>query len=157
MTPKENHMNIADAAAALSMGEDEITSVESSPAGPVITIHDGTRYIVVPDDLPDADGKTGLMWLEAPNPDFTYSFPIFTPSPDDVAELEAASQVEPERFIPTEPGSVAPVKKAGAKPKGRRTKPTASAPVAKKAAAAKKAAPTPDAKPAAAQEDKPHA
>ena len=56
-----------EAAAALNIKAKEVADVEDSPAGPVITTTDGVRYIVVPEDQPDANGKTGLMFLAAPN------------------------------------------------------------------------------------------
>ncbi len=60
-------MNRTEAAAALSLRENEIADVEASPAGPVITTTDGVRYIIVAEDTPDADGDHGIMFLAAPN------------------------------------------------------------------------------------------
>ncbi len=60
-------MNRTEAAAALSLRENEIADVEASPAGPVITTTDGVRYIIVAEDTPDADGDHGVMFLAAPN------------------------------------------------------------------------------------------
>lgn len=56
-----------DAADLLGVPAREIGSIASSPAGDVITTTDGTAYIVVPADTPDAEGKTGLMLLAAPS------------------------------------------------------------------------------------------
>lgn len=56
-----------EAAAALGLRENEIADVEDSPAGPVIETTDGVRYVIVPEDQPDADGDHGIMFLAAPN------------------------------------------------------------------------------------------
>lgn len=60
-------MNRTEAAAALGLRENEIADVEDSPAGPVIETTDGVRYVIVPEDQPDADGDHGIMFLAAPN------------------------------------------------------------------------------------------
>lgn len=56
---------------------DEIEDVSDGPAGLVIATRDGATYIDVPEDNPDAEGKTGLMFLSAPSETFDGSFPVF--------------------------------------------------------------------------------
>lgn len=57
----------AEAAALLKMAEREIVDVMVAPDGaPVITTYDGVQYIVVDPEHPDAAGKSGLMYLNAP-------------------------------------------------------------------------------------------
>lgn len=80
-------MNNTDAARALSVNTAEIGSVEDSPAGVIVTTTDGVRYVIVPDDSPDAEGKTGLMFLAAPHENYGGSFPIYAqPQVDDVLD-----------------------------------------------------------------------
>lgn len=75
--------NIARAAKTLSMRPTDITSADEAPAGFVIGTADGVSYIDVPADHPDADGKTGLMFLVKPNPERTYTFPVYAPHEDE--------------------------------------------------------------------------
>lgn len=70
-------MNRDEAAAALNIKAKEVADVEDSPAGPVITTTDGVRYVIVPEDQPDANGKTGLMFLAAPNLTGDWPMPIY--------------------------------------------------------------------------------
>lgn len=58
-------MKTAAAAALLGIPVREVTSVASSPAGDVITTHDGVAYLLAA--VADAEGKTGLMLLAAPS------------------------------------------------------------------------------------------
>ena len=67
-----------EAAAALNIKAKEVADVEDSPAGPVITTTDGVRYVIVPEDQPDANGKTGLMFLAAPNLTGDWPMPIYS-------------------------------------------------------------------------------
>jgi hypothetical protein len=60
-------MDTAKAAQLLGAKESEIVSIGDAPAGVVIATADGGAYIVVPDDRPDREGKTGLMLLAAPS------------------------------------------------------------------------------------------
>ncbi|MGH2794821.1 MAG: hypothetical protein ACRDKG_11005, partial [Actinomycetota bacterium] len=79
-------VTIKDGAAILSVREDEIANVYHSPAGVVIVTTDGVSYVDVPADAPDADGKTGLMFLAAPKPGNTYVFPIYAQPVEGSAE-----------------------------------------------------------------------
>ena len=56
----------ADAAAArlLGVNPSELLDVADGPNGIVITTTDGVRYIVVPAEHPDGEGKTGVMILD---------------------------------------------------------------------------------------------
>jgi len=73
----------------LGAAKKEIISVVDHELG-VIVDHLGTKYIIVPDEKPDGDGKTGLMYLEQPkdgsNKPVSTTFPVFTPH---TAEVEA--------------------------------------------------------------------
>ena len=60
-------INNVQAAKLLGCKTSEIASIGDSPAGVVISTTDGTGYVIVPDDLPDHEGKTGLMLLAAPS------------------------------------------------------------------------------------------
>lgn len=64
----------------------ELVDVIESPAGITFETSDGLRYIDVAADSPDAEGKTGLMYLAAPEVERGYQgeFPIFVnPDEDD--------------------------------------------------------------------------
>lgn len=69
------------AAEALGVPAREIADVLESPAGLVVHTTDGVGYIIVPDDQPDADGKTGLMLLAKPTESWSGSFPVFANEP----------------------------------------------------------------------------
>lgn len=60
------------AAALLGIPAREVAEVGNTPAGDVITTRDGVAYVLVPDDTPDAEGKTGLMLLAAPSEQSVY-------------------------------------------------------------------------------------
>ncbi len=80
-------LSIAAAAHIMNCPEHEIIAVADSPAGDMITTFDGNTFVVVPDDAPDFDGKTGLMFLVPPVPPngrpYVGDFPVFTNPPDD--------------------------------------------------------------------------
>lgn len=81
----------AFAAKALSLEESEISDVVDSDAGPLITTTDGQTYIVVPEDQPDADGKTGVMFAKAPHEKYGGTFPVYAqPGADEEAEEAGA-------------------------------------------------------------------
>lgn len=93
-------LTIADGARLLKVPEDEVALVEDSPAGTIVTTTDGARYVHA--DEPDADGKTGLMFLVAPSPNYHGPFPVYTqPGP-----APAENVKDPER--PDDPGTVVP-------------------------------------------------
>jgi len=93
-------LTLAEASAIAGMKE-EIVGVDVAPAGDVIHVKDGTVLVLVPEDEPDAEGKTGLMFLVAPlNEKGKYlgTFPVYsqpTDEPtgeiDELAELAAAN------------------------------------------------------------------
>src|SRR4051794_36136576 len=60
--------HVAAASALIGHPAREIKSVRGTPRGDVIELHDGSQFIVVHDDAPDADGKTGLMLLNRRSP-----------------------------------------------------------------------------------------
>lgn len=70
-------MNHAEAAQRLSVLETEISDAIDSPAGAVIVTRDGVAYVDVPVDRPDAEGKTGLMFLAAPTANYGGNFPVY--------------------------------------------------------------------------------
>lgn len=84
-------MDAREAATLLGAKPAEIAAVDESDGGPVITTTTGTRYAVLAEDAPDAEGKTGLMLLAAPSdgPVATVDgrttwngFPLHVPWPD---------------------------------------------------------------------------
>lgn len=76
-TPDE----MAAVAQALGVPVSEISKIEATDDGVVITMFDGHDYIVVPTDHPDRDGKTGLMYFHRPAPNYSGSFPVFAAAP----------------------------------------------------------------------------
>lgn len=95
-------MTKSDAAVLLGVPEREITAVHADAAvGPVIVTSDGVEYVVR--DEPDADGKTGVMFLRAPSgmhdPDgnYTGTFPVYTSQPveTDDDEIVDAGEIDP--------------------------------------------------------------
>lgn len=84
----------AHAAQALGMPVDEIVDVDEHPHGYTVTEKSGARYLWA--DTPDGAGVTGLMFLEAPDPDRVYALHIFEPpEPDDDTEPTPEPDVEP--------------------------------------------------------------
>lgn len=75
MTPPTKHI---DAAARLGVPVNEVTKVEDSPAGLIITTFDGVRYVDVPESTPDAAGRSGLMLLVAPTKTYGGSLPVYS-------------------------------------------------------------------------------
>lgn len=69
------NLTIAEAAELLSMPEREIIDVADSPAGDLITTVGGT--VLVNCVEPDAEGKTGLMFLAAPTATYGGAFPVY--------------------------------------------------------------------------------
>ncbi len=74
MTPTEEQ-----AVAKLGCPIEEIGAVADTDAGVVILMADGSSYIDVPADQPDAEGKTGLMYHDAPHEDYSGTFPVYAP------------------------------------------------------------------------------
>lgn len=88
-------MNKSDVARLLGMGEHELGDPEDTPGGVVVdSLIDKNRYIIVPEDRPDAEGKTGVMFLAAPAVALGYNggFPVFANFGGDAGEAEAAEQ-----------------------------------------------------------------
>jgi hypothetical protein len=83
-------IDLSSVARTLGMKPSEVLDAEDTDAGLVVDIFDGTRLIIVPDDAPDADGKTGVMYLAAPisagGKDYTGDAPVYAqpvePAPD---------------------------------------------------------------------------
>jgi len=94
-------VDLENLAKRLGAAEREIVMTVETEAGVVAHFFDGTSYIDVPKTKPDADGKTGLMYLRAPTAEPT-AFPVFAgnvpdaPHPTAAAEPEAAAEGEPE-------------------------------------------------------------
>lgn len=57
---------VAAAARLLGVPAREVAAVELDRRGVLITTTDDVRYIVVPDERPDAEGKSGVMLLDPP-------------------------------------------------------------------------------------------
>lgn len=85
-------MNHIEAAARLGLPVSEIRDVNDSPAGDIVVTTDGVAYIVVPEDNPDSEGKTGLMYLSAPHDRYGDTFPVYA-APVDDDEVERDSGV----------------------------------------------------------------
>lgn len=77
-------------ARSLGIKADEIEDVTEGPAGLVIATTDGATYIDVPADNPDAEGKSGLMFLSAPSDPYSGEFPVFATEADVEADVETA-------------------------------------------------------------------
>lgn len=78
---------IADGARALRLPENEIAAVQDSPAGLIVETTDGNACVVVPPESPDAEGKTGVMFLRLPEK-YQGSFPVYTQPVEPDAEPE---------------------------------------------------------------------
>lgn len=70
-------MDNTTAAARLGLPESEIRETYEHEAGPVIVTKDGIAYIDVPADIPDGEGKTGVMYLSAPHDRYGDAFPVY--------------------------------------------------------------------------------
>ncbi|MGE0795835.1 MAG: hypothetical protein AB7H43_15270 [Acidimicrobiia bacterium] len=82
MPPKRiTEADFAAAARRLGAKRSELVSIERTADGVVIGTADGKYLIEVPDDRPDAEGKTGLMLLQDPHPrsgrGASTAFPVF--------------------------------------------------------------------------------
>ena len=80
----------ADVCAKYGLADRELVDFLDSPGGFIFETADGIRLIDVPDDTPDGDDKTGLMYLQPPVLELGYQggFPVYVPLPED---LEAAA------------------------------------------------------------------
>lgn len=86
-----------EAAEIVRVRPSEIVSVREAPEGLVITIRPSTAYVLVPEDRPDAEGKTGLMLLwPTPSPSTNRAFPVY-------ARALPKSEPEPEPPPPWRP------------------------------------------------------
>ncbi|MCU1356390.1 MAG: hypothetical protein JWM89_1808 [Acidimicrobiales bacterium] len=79
---KDPNMNRTEAAELLGMKPDEVADVLDSPAGDVIVTRDGVKMIDVDEAHPDAEGKHGLMFLEAPTEKYSGLFPVYAAPPE---------------------------------------------------------------------------
>lgn len=68
---------VNQAVALLSIEPAEVHDVLDSDAGLLIKTKDGSTYIVVGEDSPDAEGKYGVMFLVAPSPKYGGNFPVY--------------------------------------------------------------------------------
>lgn len=100
-----------EAATAVGMKPREVVAWEQTADGLLVTTHDGVVSIVVPEDRPDGEGKTGLMLFVKPNPEALYSCPVFAPHEAPAADADGDEGAAP-------------------KPKGRGRGPKADAPAA---------------------------
>ena len=77
-------MDIEQAAARLGVPTRELAEVFDTPAGTVCVGIDGSRLVIVPDDRPDAEGKTGVMFFVLPHEKYRGTFPVYAqPLADD--------------------------------------------------------------------------
>lgn len=94
-------MDKTDAARLLGVPVTEIAEVLDSPAGDLITTADGQTYVHLPDDQPDASGRTGLMFLQPPHDRYVGSFPVYDgtvtvdPGPAEVAPKRRKRTTQP--------------------------------------------------------------
>lgn len=99
MTAPTAHL---DAARLLGIPVREIADVGDSPAGTLITTTDGVIYVHVPEEAPDADGKSGLMYLAKPHSnDAPVGFPVFAQETDEDAPTEDAADPGAATDVPT--------------------------------------------------------
>lgn len=82
-------MNTIEAAALLGIPESEVNDVFDSPAGDVIVTKDGCSYVYVTGG--DAEGKTGVMFLAKPWPDYVGPFPVYA-GPVDAATADEVAE-----------------------------------------------------------------
>jgi hypothetical protein len=103
----------------------EILAVDESPAGDLITTFDGNTMVLVPEDRPDFDGKTGLMFLVAPVPPegrpYVGGFPVYTnPPADDMPVVAPAADAgERDLGVPTKDELLARARELGIDADGR--------------------------------------
>lgn len=92
------HYRTADELKLEPQKRNEVVDAYDAPGGTVVTTFDGQTYIIVPEDKPDAEGKTGVMWLSAPPrivdghvEPYAGTFPVFAnPGSTVVADDEQA-------------------------------------------------------------------
>lgn len=93
-----SELSRADVCAKYGLADRELVSFDESPGGLIFATSDGNSYIEVPEDLPDFDGKTGLMFLHAPNVDggrgYTGDFPVYVSTPDPAGDVEGGAELE---------------------------------------------------------------
>lgn len=89
-------MTHQEAASLLGVPEREVSDVQDSKHGPVITTTDGVSYILVDSEAPDASGKAGLMYLQKPNPRYEGVFPVFAASGQQKSGILASLGIEPD-------------------------------------------------------------
>lgn len=117
-------MDLSEATALLGAAAGEIVDVVEEAFGHVIKHRDGSSYVAVAADKPDAAGKTGLMYLTAPTPTYEGTFPVFAPSagapdpapapPEPAADQVPAPDTAPE--APAAAETAAADEPAGAEP-----------------------------------------
>lgn len=95
-------MDIDQAAARLGIAARELTEVFETPAGWVFVHANGVRYI---DCVRfDARGRTGLMFLVPPHPNYKGTFPVFANPPGRrVAEQSDGDEVDVEDVPDVDP------------------------------------------------------
>ncbi len=112
-----------EAASLLGCPAGEIEEIVEAPEGTVITMPDGSSYVDVPADRPDGDGKTGLMYREAPHIDYQGTFPVYTPAPQEAIPAEST----PGPVDPPEPAAITAPETPAEAPVPVRGKPTKAA------------------------------
>lgn len=106
MSKTQQHLQAA--ADRLGVPVREVKSIQDSDIGLLITTIDGATVVDVPADKPDAEGKTGLMWPEAPA-NYGGAFPVYTHSiPDESVVVDLAAEIPNpvatlEPSVPVEP------------------------------------------------------
>lgn len=95
-------VDLESLAQRLGAPEKEILATVETDAGVVAHLFDGSSYIDVPADKPDADGKTGLMYLKAPSA--PTGFPVFAGDVPEVPHPLAAASVDEPETEPSEAG-----------------------------------------------------
>ena len=83
-------MDTVTAARLVGAPVEEVLEVEETPAGDLISMSDGTHFLNA--TVPDAEGKTGLMFAagpDAPNGQpYSGVFPVYA-QPADLVEAKA--------------------------------------------------------------------
>lgn len=108
---------IEDGARALSISADEVALVNDDDRGLIVVTTDGVQYIVVDEDHADSQGRHGVMYLVAPSPRYSGSFPVYEPTLGAVGPMiqtdvglipQSGATNIPDPSTPGDPGTVVP-------------------------------------------------
>lgn len=93
---------LAVAARLAGISARDVVATYDHEHGTVVVTRPDTHLLVC--DVPDGEGKTGLMLLRKPNPDLTYSIGVFVePDPEAPVPATAVAPVEETVVVPRPP------------------------------------------------------